>query len=236
MAKESAYQRVATVLRAQMKEGRYKPGDKLSSEAELVREFEVSRNTVRQALDLLRSMNLVTRQQGRGTFVAQQGLSHVIGELKSFTDLLRERGFTPGMEDLSIALDTDPPLDAIEFFRSSRLWRVDRVRTANGRPFADMRSWVSECVGTNLQQRGMAESGSLYQALRDQCGLLVKEATEVIRAETALPSEATRLEIAACAPLIVMYRWVSDQRGHPTEYVRAASPGDRYQYLAKLRA
>ena len=78
--------------------------------------------------------------------------------------------------------------------------------------------------------------GSLYLPLREDLGVLLSEATEIIRAEAATSLDAEALAIRRASPVIVIYRWVSDNRGRPVEYAHAAAPGDRYQYLAKLRA
>ncbi len=236
MTRVPAYHQVATALRERISAGGLRPGERLPSEAELVEHFGVSRNTVRQALDVLHSVNLISRQQGRGTFVASHGLSHVIGELKSLTDVLIERGFQPGIRDLTIVRDHNAPVDATEFLRTPNLWRVERLRTVDDQPFCIMISWLTDDVGSRLNPRPMAKEGSLYRCLGDQFGIHLKEATEIIRAEAATRNEATRLEIAPAAPLIVTYRWAEDQNGRPVEYVRAATPGDRYQYVAKLRA
>jgi DNA-binding GntR family transcriptional regulator len=231
-----AYHRVAGALRADIQRGRWKVGERIPTETELSAQFDVSRNTVRQALDILHSMNLVSRQQGRGTFVAPHGLSHMIGELKSLTDVLRERGLVPGNEAIKVAVDPRPPIDAIEHLGSSTIWRVDRVRTTDGRPFCDMSSWLPDELGRRLDVNRLIQDGSLYRILKDDLGILLTEATEIIRAEGATADEASALSIRRGTPVIVMYRWVSDNRGRPVEYARAAAPGDRYQYLAKLRA
>jgi len=236
MSGAPAYHRVAGALRADIQRGRWKVGERIPTETELSALFDVSRNTVRQALDILHSMNLVSRQQGRGTFVAPHGLSHMIGELKSLTDVLRERGLVPGNEAIKVAVDPRPPIDAIEHLGSSRIWRVDRVRTTDGRPFCDMSSWLPDELGRRLDVDRLIQDGSLYRILKDDLGILLTEATEIIRAEGATADEASALSIRRGTPVIVMYRWVSDNRGRPVEYARAAAPGDRYQYLAKLRA
>jgi DNA-binding GntR family transcriptional regulator len=236
MSVAPAYHRVAGALRADIQRGRWKVGERIPTETELSAQFDVSRNTVRQALDILHSMNLVSRQQGRGTFVAPHGLSHMIGELKSLTDVLRERGLVPGTEGIKVAIDPRPPIDAIEHLGSSTIWRVDRVRTTDGRPFCDMSSWLPDELGRRLDVNRLIQDGSLYRILKDDLGILLTEATEIIRAEGATAEEASALSIRRGTPVIVMYRWVSDNRGRPVEYARAAAPGDRYQYLAKLRA
>lgn len=236
MGAAPAYQRVAGALRADIDRGRWKVGERMPTEAELSTQFGVSRNTVRQALDILHAMNLISRRQGRGTFVAPHGLSHMIGELKSLTEVLRERGFVPGNEGMRVTVDTHPPIDAVEHLGSSTIWRVDRVRTTDGRPFCDMSSWLADDVGRRVDADRLVADGSLYRILKDDLGILLSEATEIIRAEGATAKEASALSIRRGTPVIVMYRWVSDNRGRPVEYARAAAPGDRYQYLAKLRA
>jgi GntR family transcriptional regulator len=110
------------------------------------------------------------------------------------------------------------------------------MRTADDRPFCLMQSWVRDDVGSRLDAAHFGESGSLYKALTDSFGITISEATEIIRAENATREEAEVLSIVRGTALIVIYRWVSDNRGRPVEYARAAAPGDRYQYLAKLRA
>jgi GntR family transcriptional regulator len=64
-----AYIQVAAALRRRIEIGDWQPSEKISTLEELEEEFQVARVTVRQAVDLLEREGLVTRQQGRGTFV-----------------------------------------------------------------------------------------------------------------------------------------------------------------------
>lgn len=61
---------VAARAEARIRAGEWAPGDRLPPERELCHELDVSRATLRQALGALERRGLVTRQQGRGTFVA----------------------------------------------------------------------------------------------------------------------------------------------------------------------
>ena len=63
--------RVAELLRQQIAEGVYKIGDKLPTEPELMKIFEVGRSSIREAVKLLVNMGVVRVQQGSGTFVAE---------------------------------------------------------------------------------------------------------------------------------------------------------------------
>jgi GntR family transcriptional regulator len=66
-----AYIQVASILRRRIETGEWKPQQKISTLEELEHEFQVARVTVRQAVGLLEREGLVTRQQGRGTFVSE---------------------------------------------------------------------------------------------------------------------------------------------------------------------
>ncbi len=66
------YIQVATLLRRRIEDGVFKPGQRMPTLEELEQEFNVARVTVRQAVDLLQKEGLVWRQQGKGTFVADE--------------------------------------------------------------------------------------------------------------------------------------------------------------------
>ena len=68
--REPLHAAIAGRVEAQIRAGEWAPGDRLPPERTLCRELEVSRTTLRQALGVLERRGLVTRQQGRGTFVA----------------------------------------------------------------------------------------------------------------------------------------------------------------------
>lgn len=66
------YRQVAGEIRQGVESGKYPPGARLPSEPELMDRYQVSRNTVRLALELLREEGLVVTGQGRGSFVVER--------------------------------------------------------------------------------------------------------------------------------------------------------------------
>ncbi len=64
------HEQLKEILRSEILEGRWRPGDRLPTEAELCARYRVSRAPVRQALEDLAREGLIIRQRGRGTFVA----------------------------------------------------------------------------------------------------------------------------------------------------------------------
>src|SRR3954464_14424672 len=65
------YRQIFEKLQKDITSGYYKPGQRLPSEAELVRRFKASRMTVFRAMRELQSLSLITRRVGSGTFVSQ---------------------------------------------------------------------------------------------------------------------------------------------------------------------
>ena len=83
------------------------PGDAMPSERELMQRFDVSRATVRRAIDQLVNDGIVVRTPGKGTYVAPDRVeSHL--HLASFTDDMRRRGLTPSTRVLSCQLEGAP--------------------------------------------------------------------------------------------------------------------------------
>ncbi|MFZ4896292.1 GntR family transcriptional regulator [Plantibacter sp. Mn2098] len=228
-----AYQRVADSLREQIGSGQWAAGQQLPGELELVDTYGVSRNTIRQALNVLASVNLVRKQQGVGTFVSNQGLTHTLGDLRSFTKVMTDLGMAPGIRDIDIAPDPDPPKAALAFLPGSHLWRVSRVRMSEGRPFSVMQSWLPDDIGSSITVERLQEQQSLYEVMAE-LGIQLKEAEEKIRAEAAGEELARLLEVPLGSPLLTIHRWTTDRFGRAVEYVRSYSPGDRYEYFVKL--
>src|SRR6185437_1500645 len=65
------YREILEKIQSDIASGRYKPGQRLPSEAELVRRYGASRMTVFRAMRELQTMGIITRRVGSGTFVSQ---------------------------------------------------------------------------------------------------------------------------------------------------------------------
>jgi DNA-binding GntR family transcriptional regulator len=77
-ARGPRYHQVAANLRARIRDGRYRPGQRLPAETSLAAECDVGVDTVRAAIALLRNEGLVVTRHGYGTKVAEQHRREVI--------------------------------------------------------------------------------------------------------------------------------------------------------------
>lgn len=89
---EPAYSQIKRYIVERIGSGALKEGDRVPSEAELLRKFRVSRMTAHRALRELTAEKLVHRVQGLGTFVSEPKHATTLVAIRSISDEIRERG------------------------------------------------------------------------------------------------------------------------------------------------
>ncbi len=87
-----AYQQIKDYLLSEIQAGRWRAGDQVPSENELVKRFDVARMTVNRAVRELAAEGVLTRSQGAGTFVAATKYQSTLVDIKSIAEEIRTRG------------------------------------------------------------------------------------------------------------------------------------------------
>jgi GntR family transcriptional regulator len=236
-SKSPLYEQIYQLLRTRISEGHLGPGDLLPSEAELVDHYQVSRATVRQALDELVSDGLIHRKQGRGTFVSPPTVEQGLVRIVSFTEDMQQRGLEPGTELISAELvpATDVLARHLEVPVGEPLARIERLRLADGEPMSLEMSYLVHgyCPGVLLQDY---TTQSLRNMLQDRYGLRITSAKQSIRAVTANKETAKVLSVPAEAALLYIERISYTDYDVPIEFLRLFHRGDRYTLHGELRA
>ena len=96
------YMQIAESLLDQIEAGKLKPGDRLKPERVLSEQFGVTRATVRKALQSLEHGGLVSRHQGKGTFVRSQRIERQASKLVPFTRGMQHRGYSISAKQISL--------------------------------------------------------------------------------------------------------------------------------------
>ncbi|MFC6600901.1 GntR family transcriptional regulator [Ectobacillus funiculus] len=102
------YYQLEEQIKKQIESGELQPGDMLPSEREYAELINVSRMTVRQAMNNLVDGGYLYRQKGRGTFVAEKKVEQELGSLTSFTEDMKARGLVPSSKLLSFEIIPAP--------------------------------------------------------------------------------------------------------------------------------
>ena len=208
------------------------PDTAIPSERELMTTYDVSRATVRKAIDGLVADGLLQRIHGRGTFVARPRLESRL-HLASFSQDMRRRGLTPSTRLLNVELDR-PPAEvaaALELDADAQAWKLDRVRLADDQPIALENGWYPKALLPGLDRHDLG--GSLYELFSGVFDLTIDSAEQTLWGEAADGGVASRLDAPVNTPLLV-FRRVSKAAGRPLEYVVSRYRGDRYQIHMSL--
>lgn len=230
------YRQIYDHLRNRIASEQARPGDALPTEFELMEQYQVSRATVRQALDALVRDGLIYRERGRGTFVAhptvQQGLTRIV----SFTEDMRSRGFAPMSRVLSARLTpaTAQIAELLAIQPGEELARIERLRLADGEPMSVEVSHLVHRYCPGILQHDYATS-PLRETLERGYGLRIASATQAIRAINVSRDLADVLSVRRNAALLFIERVSYSQQGVPVELLHLYHRGDRYVLYNDLR-
>ncbi|MDX1416930.1 MAG: GntR family transcriptional regulator [Candidatus Promineifilaceae bacterium] len=230
------YRQLYEILRRDIIEGQRAPGELLPSESELIDRYEVSRITVRQAMDLLVQDGLVYRRRGRGTFVATPKIEQGLTQIISFSEDMRRRGFHAETAVLdSTLLKADKEIaEKLEVVVGEEIARLERLRLADAEPLSIEISHLVHRLCPGVLAGDYARS-PLRELLERHYDLRLVRATQVIRAIGASDDVAHKLSIHPGAPLFYIERVSFSQYNRPVEFLELYHRGDRYALYNELR-
>jgi GntR family transcriptional regulator len=209
-------------------------GDALPPERAWASELGVSRMTLRRAIDELVLDGLVVRRQGAGTFVAAPKITQPLA-ITSFSDDMRARGHEPSSSLLSMErIHAGPQLGRrLDVSPSDRLWRIVRLRAADGSPMALETLHVPVDLLPGLDAEDLT-SGSFYELLAAR-DIILARALQSIEPTVTDEQESPLLEVPLHSPAFLFERMSYTAEGTAVEFVRSVYRGDRYKLTAELR-
>ena len=218
-------------LRAILEEllGSLPPGAALPSERELAERYGLARMTVRTEIERLTAEGSVYRLHGRGTFVAEPRIAQA-GALTSFTEDMLARGLEPGSTVISsdvVAADGFLAA-ALEVKAGDSCFRLDRLRTADGRPMAIEQVHLPLERFDGIHRVDFA-GASLFEVLADAFGVALGEAQQRVVAVAIEAGDAPLLGVPDGAPGLRFHTVTRDRDGVPVLYAVSLYPGDRYE-------
>jgi GntR family phosphonate transport system transcriptional regulator len=222
------WQAIAAALRADISEGRYLPGDKLPTEAQLSARFGVNRHTVRHALSQLVDNGLVRTRRGAGAFVASTPTDYPIGERVRFHENLLAAGRRPEKRvlDVECRAATAGEARALKIDEGATVCAYRGLSLADGAPIALFES-VFPVDRTPGIDRHLTETSSVTEALALAGVADYTRASTRLTAVLADVTQALHLHLREGDPLLRSTSVNVEAEGHPVEYGRTWFAGDR---------
>ncbi|RSL33657.1 GntR family transcriptional regulator [Salibacterium salarium] len=231
---EALYLQIKDILIKRIQNGSWEAHSLIPTEQELMKEFDVSRTTIRQAISILVQTGLLEKTQGRGTIVKPQKLVGSLGRLKGFAEEVVEKGQMPQSKliraEFKKQVFTEKAM--LEVDEEDSILLVERIRFADDTPIALERTCWPYDIGNILMDYDLNEA-RYYEILEDH-NIYLKKANEKIVAMNATQDEADLLGIRPGEALLEMTRLSFGMNDHPMEYTKTKYRSDQYHYDIEL--
>ena len=232
------YHQIYLILRERIIEGHYdtKP---LPGELVLADQFNVSRVTMRRALQDLVKEGLVARGRGKGTFVKPrtESRSSALGQSQLLSASAMRLQASGDSSDLQLITSKRilPPPDIATLLHlpsDAIVEKLIRIRQLDGQPVAHLTSFIPQDLSGRICRRRLREFPILV--LLEEAGVKVAKARQTLSARLADASVAYALGVPVGAPLLAISRVAYDENNRPVQVLKGLYRPDRYDYRIEL--
>ena len=220
MSKSSLHARLTNYLREKIYSHELVPGQRIASENELVKQYSLSRGTVRKAILTLIEEGLLKSVQGSGTFVADHALSHPAGVRPlSFAESLHQQGksFQTHILTKEVLAASVEVARHLHVQPGENVMFMRRVRSVDGQPIMCQESWypLRECPGIDRVDFTQAAA---FDAVEQCSGRRIKTAQMRYVARVAGRQYGEYLAVDENAPVLFLIQTIFLEDGVPIEW------------------
>ena len=229
------HEQISDHLRQQIETGAYAEDEKLPSEKELCESFDVSRVTVRRALQTLEHEGYIYRRQGLGSFVKARQAAQGLVRLTDFAQDMAQAGLEATSEVTHHAPEMPPPAVAspLGLDDDTQVVRLDRRRLGDGQPIAFDRTWLPMFYAQLLENHDLTHE-TIYGILEQDYEIPVLRGHYRITAANADADTAEALDVAPGQALLLIERLSLTQGDKPIYFQRRYYRSDRVAYELEL--
>lgn len=235
----TAYQEVKQKITEDLVRGRFPMGQALPAEKDFAKELDVSIGTLRKAVDELVAEGIVTRRQGKGTYVVEHDLKRL---LYYFFHVVRhdaEKKVYPKVELASFvsALANKEEAFKLAIKEGSPIWRItNRLYLDGDCVMIDQITLDKKRFKKLTREDFIAREGSIYQLYQMHYGQTVVRTSERLRAGLANKQYAEWLGLSSASPVLVIRRVALGIQDEPLEWRVSTLNTANYEYFSELVA
>ena len=228
--KVPVYIQIHNQIRKEIESGKWSVGERIPSERQLSQDFDVSRMTLRQAIQTLVDEGILQRQVGSGTYVASSKVQEKMSGTTSFTEITESQGKRPSSKTVSYHV-ADPSISEMEKLKlkdGDQILRMERIRYADNQPICFEVATIPVDIVKSLDKEDI--TSSLYKALENKAGLKLGNATQTVSAILASEKIANFLNVKRGSAILRVRQVTTLDDDRPFEYVRSQYAGDRFEF------
>jgi GntR family transcriptional regulator, histidine utilization repressor len=227
MSAQPLYERVKEYVTDRVRSGVWRPGARVLSEHEFVRELGVSRMTVNRALRELVVAGVLSREPGRGTFVADLPAASQPLEIRNVAADIRARGHSHRALPVQLE-EREAPADIAAHFGAQapqRLYHSVILHLENDRPLEVEDRWVNPVVAPDYLSIDFASTTPNEHLMRVAPLERVEHVVRAIGAEATIDA---LLGVPLGSPVLLIER-TTWSRGQPASFARLHHAGSRFE-------
>lgn len=209
-----------------------KPGDKLPSERQLCRLYNISRTTVRQAISELELNGYISKIHGKGTFVTKNDSSKQnLSDYYSFTEQMKNIGKNPKTQVLEFSYERSNKFvsDKLKIQEGKKIIRFQRLRGADDIPMMLETTFIPYDDFTKIN-RNLLDEMPLYDIFEKKYNRKIKYVEEYFSAGIIGKEESTILKIDSGVPCLKIKRLSFDIENKIIEYTISFARADQFVY------
>lgn len=223
------YQQLKAKIKDSIVKGEIKPGEKIFTEVELGEKYNVSRITVRSAINELVDEGLLTKKQGKGTFVSNVKIDRELAKFTGFTSTCKMLGLTPSSKVIKkeVIAPSLHDIAKLNLEEGDRLVFIQRIRYADSEPVMIEDTYFSY----NKYHFLLTEDGleaSLYELLLKKYNIKLCKGENSVQIFRATEYEAQYLNVSKGHPLLLLNGTAYDDKNIPIHYGKEYINGDKY--------
>jgi GntR family transcriptional regulator len=217
--------------------GRLKPGQPIPSERSLCAKYRISRTTVRQALSELINAGLLSRRQGKGTFVVERKVNQGLVRIVNFERTVLDLGLKPSTQilgndaipaDIQMAKILDVPL-------TGQILKLTLLGKGDVTPLVLYESYFPIQFGQKMAKEAALRERkgipfSTYDLYERMGGVRPRSVVQTFEAITADDRLAAIMKVRKGAPIFMITSIFQTADQHPLEFRTALYRGDRYKF------
>lgn len=234
------YAQVADDLRHRIETGEFSASGVLPSESSLCDEYEVSRATVRKAIQTLVDDDVLDTRHGKGTFIRQPKITSSLSSFKGFTYFCHENNIETSSRVL-VLQEVEPPVFVRRHLRMEEGERAVYLKRVRSIDHVDA---MIEHIYLPAQEFGFLldvnmENASLYETIERETGLRLEDncfPSIVLEAGLATDEEKHLLNITGEAAMFILSETVYMSTGKPVHFTKQVMLGDYFKYFFSNKA
>ncbi len=216
--KEPIYKVIENYVKELINSDKLKKGDLIPSENQLSEEFNVSRMTVRSALNNLVKDGYISRQRGVGSIVIGSRIYDNISAISGFTKEMNRKGYEVSniLLELNIVQADELLSNKLNIEVGDNIWEVKRVRLADNRKVSYMITYMPVKLFPNLNENYCKKS--LYTFVEEICGLKIAFSEREVQAIISDEEIMESLELDTPQAILYISQVCRLQNGEIFEY------------------